>query len=352
MQQPAGRYRSNSSPASKQHARPIFSPPRTKEKEFALNKIALVVLLAAGIVSTSGRSAFAQTVQTLHVAVVPSDTAAQMYYAADLGMFTREGVNVQIDGMTSGPAIAAAVASGALDIGFSNFVSLATAHGKGLPFTMVAPANLSIAGAPTVGILSVTKASTAKSGKDLNGKTVAVDGLNTVAMLGVRNWIDATGGESSSVHFVELPFGAMPEALKTGRVDAASMNLTADPELGSANDALRLLAPVFDTLSPKFTFSAWFAMRDWVAKNPDLAKKFARVMREAAVWANAHHQESAAILAKYLKQTPAQIEGVTRVVYGTDFSPQMIQPSIDLAAKYGSIKKTFPASEFLNPTVR
>lgn len=316
------------------------------------SKTALGILIAVCIASAPGRPASAQMPQSLHVAVVPSDTTAQMYYANDLGMFAREGINVTLETMTSGPAIAAAVASGALDIGFSNFVTLATAHEKGLPFTMVAPANLSVAGAPTVGILSVTKLSSVKSGKDLNGKTVAVDGLNTIAMLGVRNWIDSTGGDSASVHFVELPFGQMPEALKAGRVDAASMNLTADPELGSATDPLRLLAPVFDTLAPKFTFSAWFATRDWVAKNPELAKKVARVMREAAVWGNAHHHESAVILAKYLKQTPEQIDGLTRVVYGTDFSPQLIQPSIDLAAKYGSIKKAFPAAELMDPTIK
>jgi NitT/TauT family transport system substrate-binding protein len=289
--------------------------------------------------------------QHLNIALVPSDTAAQVYYAVDLGLFSRAGILAEIVPMNSGPAIAAGVASGALDIGFSNFVSLSSAHERGLPFTMVAPANLSITGAPTVGILSVTKTSPVRSGKDLNGKTVAVDGLNTVAMLGVRNWIDSTGGDSASVKFVELSFGEMPEALKTGRVDAASMNLTADPQLGQAADPLRMLAPVFDALAPKFTFSAWFSTKEWVNAHPDVAKKFAAVMRESAIWANAHHKESAAILAKYLKQSPAQIEGVTRVVYGTDFSPQLIQPSIDLAAKYGSIKKTFPATEFINSVV-
>jgi NitT/TauT family transport system substrate-binding protein len=287
----------------------------------------------------------------LKVALTPSDTVAQVYYAADTGMFARAGITVEITPLNSGPASAAAVASGAIDVGFSNFVSLAAAHEKGLPFTVVAPANLSITGAPTVGILSVTKTSNVQTGKDLDGKTVAVDGLNTVAMLGVRNWIDATGGSSSTVHFVELPFAEMPAALIAGRVDAASMNLTADPRLGKPADPLRLLAGVFDALAPRFTFSAWFSTTDWVTKHPELAKKFAAVMREAALWGNAHHRESAAILAKYLKQSPEQIEGITRVVYGTDFSPRLIQPSIELAAKYGSIKKTFPATELLNSIV-
>jgi len=217
-----------------------------------MNRRALIGGL--GYLAVGTRVARAQvSPQTLRITLVPSDTAAQVYYAIDLGMFAKRGITVDLAAMTSGPAIAAAVASGAVDIGFSNFVSLSSARERGLPFTMVAPANLSIAGAPTVGILSVTKTSTAKTGKDLDGKIVAVDGLNTVAMLGVRNWIDATGGDSTSVHFVELPFAQMPEALTVGRVDAASMNLTADPNLGGQGDALRLLAPVFDTLAGTVT---------------------------------------------------------------------------------------------------
>lgn len=310
-------------------------------------------LLACGVLAAALLApAAAQTSPTVvKITVTPSDTVGQVYYAIDTGMFARAGITVQLVDVNNGAAAAAALASGAIDIGFSNFVSLAVAHEKGLPFTVVAPANLSVANAPTVGILSVTKASPVHTGKDLDGKTVAVGGLNTVAMLGVRYWIDANGGDSSSVHFVEIPYNAMPAALESGRVDAASMNLTADPQLGKTGDPLRLLAGEFDALAPRFTFSAWFSTIDWVTKHPELAKKFAAVMRESAVWANGHRHESAVILAKYLKQSPAEIEGITRVVYGTDFSPRLIQPSIELAAKYGTIKKAFPASELLNSIV-
>src|SRR5665213_4146356 len=102
------------------------------------SNIAALALVACAL---AGAPAHAQSaMQHLNVALVPSDTAAQVYYAVDLGLFSRAGILAEITPMNSGPAIAAGVASGALDIGFSNFVSLSSAPERGLPFTMVAPA--------------------------------------------------------------------------------------------------------------------------------------------------------------------------------------------------------------------
>jgi hypothetical protein len=43
--------------------------------------------------------------------------------------------------------------------------------------------------------------------------------------------IVGNGGDSSTVNFVEIPFPAMPAALETGRIDAASV---AEPFIGVA----------------------------------------------------------------------------------------------------------------------
>ena len=52
------------------------------------------------------------------------------------------------------------------------------------------------------------------------------------------------------------------------------------------------------------------------------------------MWGNAHHQESAAILLKYLKLDPAIVDKMNRVVYAVSLDPRLLQPPIDTAAKY------------------
>jgi NitT/TauT family transport system substrate-binding protein len=294
------------------------------------------------------RPAAAQDLAVLNVAAIPSDISGSAYYAADNGYFKKGGLNATFLALTSGPAIAAAVLGGSADVGYSNVISLAIAHSRGLPVTILFPANLHVHEAPTAGLLAVKKTSPIAGAKDLNGKVMAVIGLNNIADIAARAWIDKSGGDSKTVKSVELPFPEMKAALEANRIDAAVLDTTADPSLGKPGDTLRLIASTFDAVSTRFAPSVWFSTNDWVAKHPAAAKAFVSAMRESAVWANAHHRESAEILSKYARITPAQIDTFTRATYGDRLTPELIQPNIDVAAKYGVIKAVFAAADIIS----
>jgi NitT/TauT family transport system substrate-binding protein len=283
----------------------------------------------------------------LHLATIPSDFAGQLYYAKDQGFFQKAGFDVDITPLNAGPAIAAAVAGGTIDLGFSNVVSLALAHDKGLPFVIVAPANMYVVDAPTIGLIGVMRGGAINSAKDLNGKTLGVGVIHNITDLGARAWIDATGGDSKTIKYIEVPIPEMAVAVKSGRVDAAVMDQGVYPTLGKPGDPLRILANSFSVVAPTFVAGGWFTTSDWIKNHPVETKKFAEVMRQTAVWANTHHDESAVILGKYLNEPPEQIRAINRVTYGTALNAQLVQPSIELCAKYGVIKASFPAREML-----
>jgi NitT/TauT family transport system substrate-binding protein len=312
---------------------------------------AFLVRTATAGVAAAGfgmRGASAQGLAPLNVAAIPSDISGSAYYAADNGFFKKAGVEATFLALTSGPAIAAAVLGGSADVGYSNVISLAIAHSKGLPVTILFPANLHVHDAPTAGLLAVKKTSPIASAKDLNGKVMAVIGLNNIADVAARAWIDKNGGDSKTIKSVELPFPEMKAALEADRIDAAVLDTTGDPTLGKPGDTLRLIASSFDAVASRFAPSVWFSTTEWVAKHPVQAKAFVSGMHESAIWANAHHRESAAILAKYAHITPAQIATFTRATYGDRLTPELIQPNIDVAAKYAVIKAAFPASDIIS----
>jgi NitT/TauT family transport system substrate-binding protein len=294
------------------------------------------------------RPASAQDLAVLNVAAIPSDISGSAYYAADNGYFKKGGLSATFLGLTSGAAIAAAVLGGSADVGYSNVISLAIAHSRGLPITMLFPANMHVHEAPTAGLLSVKKSSPITGAKGLNGKVMAVIGLNNIADIAARAWIDKNGGDSKTVKSVELPFPEMKAALEADRIDAAVLDTTADPLLGKPGDTLRLIASTFDAVSTHFAPSVWFSTTDWVSKHPAVAKAFVAAMRESAVWANGHHRESAEILSKYTHVTPAQINTFVRATYGDRLTAEEIQPNIDVAAKYGVIKAAFPAADVIS----
>ena len=284
----------------------------------------------------------------IHSETLPIDQGAQLYYAQDLGMFRRAGMDVVVSTANYGTQVAAAVAGGTIEIGQSNIMSLCAAFERGLPFALIAGAGLYSSAKPT-SMMIVEKNSPLKTASDLNGKTVAVNGLKSITQVSVLAWADQNGGDSSKIKFVEMPFAEMEPALATGRIDAA---LLADPDATTALAAghSRAFTKAFDAIGKQFLIGGWFAKTEWIGANPDAVKKFAGVMREAAQWANkpANYKQSAAILEKYTK---VAVGAANRIAFAEHLDPALIQPNIDVAAKYGVLKASFPASKIISSVV-
>ena len=223
-----------------------------------------VAFVAAGLSLAAAGRAGAQTLTALRIGYIPSDMSGQLFFAHDLGLFAKAGFDPQFSPTNNGPAIASAIISGALDVGYSNPVSLVIAHDKGLPFEILAAANMYRADTPTTGELLVMKNSPIQSAKDLTGKTIAVGGLNIITHIAARAWIDANGGDSSTVHFIEVPLPAMPATLQAGRVDAATFNPGIDPTMGKPGDPFRILAYTFNAYSSYFAAGTWFTSKIWL----------------------------------------------------------------------------------------
>ena len=165
-------------------------------------------------------TAAAQTPATLRLTTTYIDSGAEPFYALDLGIFAKHGLNVELIPGKNGSAMVAAVAGNAADIGYSDVGALSKAYSKGIKLTAVAPAALWTDAAP-VNQMIVAKSSSIHDAKDLNGKVFAVPGLATGSEYASRAWIDKNGGDSNSVKFIELPYPAMAPALEAGRIDAA-----------------------------------------------------------------------------------------------------------------------------------
>jgi ABC-type nitrate/sulfonate/bicarbonate transport system substrate-binding protein len=280
---------------------------------------------------------------TIKIATIPIDTGAEAFYALDQGFYKKAGLNASIEHITNGPAITAAVVSGAVDIGFSNLVSLAIAFKKGVPVTLIAPAGMDSSKAPT-STCQVALNSPIKTAKDMNGKIFATNGLKNIGEFAPRAWIDANGGDSSTVKFVEMPFPDMAGALTQGRIDAAVM---AEPTMTEAKGQTRFLSNCYDGIGPAYMIGAYFTTSAWANAHPDLVRKFQAAMRETAIWANKNTAASAVILARESKMNPEIAAKMYRSVYPEKLEVSAIQPVINVTAKYGGLPAAFPATDMM-----
>jgi NitT/TauT family transport system substrate-binding protein len=301
---------------------------------------------AAAVMTAGPRAVWAQSARSIRVGAIPFDPAAEVYYAQDQGFFERAGLAVEVTPFTSGGAIATAVVSGALDIGFTNVFSAITAYGRGILIVALALSTSYVVGSPYSAIL-VLKDAPYRAAKDLNGKTVAVDGLKGLTQIATQAWVDKHGGDSSSLKFVEVPEPNIAEAVRQGRVDAGTLQLTNVDLTGQS--PVRSFGDPYEGIAPRFAPALWFAMRPWVAAHRDEAGRFSEAMRQTARWANGNQGASAEILMRVAKLTPERMQALSthRVRYAETLDPKLIQPLIDVSARYGLITATFPAQALL-----
>lgn len=112
---------------------------------------------------------------------------------------------------------------------------------------------------------------------DLNGRTVAVNATKSLGQVALEAAIDAKGGDSSTVKFVEIGFPQMIAAVKNGTVDAAA---TTEPFVTAASTQ-GLQAVPFGGLSttldgvPQVVYVTSDA---YATAHPDIVKQFATAM--------------------------------------------------------------------------
>jgi NitT/TauT family transport system substrate-binding protein len=302
-------------------------------------------LAAVGATVVAGPTIIrAQALQTMHVATLPFDAGSELFYGLDMGFFAKAGIDLKLETQQSGPAIAAAVASGALDAGFSNVVSIAAAYKRGLPFVFIAPGAIYTSAAPST-VLMVRSDSPIRTGRDMNGKILGVNGLKNIAQYAPAYWIDRNGGDSSTVKFVEVAPAEDYAAIDTRRLDACNV---AEPQITEMKPIGRILGKPYDLLGEGWMIAGYFSTHQWADEHADLYRRFVSVLRETAQWANKNQDKSADILSKYTKLDPQLIRSGVRARFGEGVvTPEMLQSSIDLSARYKLFEATFPAAELI-----
>jgi ABC-type nitrate/sulfonate/bicarbonate transport system substrate-binding protein len=171
-----------------------------------------------------------------------------------------------------------------------------------------------------------------------------------MSYLGARAWIDKNGGDSKSVHWLEISDPQHVAAMKSGRVDAASVG---EPALDDAlrGGAVRVLGAVFDAIASRFLIAGYCTSEAYAKANPDVITRFADAINAAAHWANQpkNYAQSAQIIGRYA-MAPV-LPDSTRVVYAEQVRAADIQPVLDVLLAYGFLKTPMRASELVSPLI-
>lgn len=295
----------------------------------------------------------AQQLTKLRVSVIPITDCAPLFAAIRQGYFKDEGLEIDTSPSVGGARGLPALAAGAVQIAFSNIVSVALGVRQGLKFKIVAPGSVTAAAPPDMAGMLVKADTDIKSAQDLTGKKVAVNTRNNVIWLYARAWIDKEGGDSSKATYLEVPFPQMNDALAKGRVDAA---FNVEPFVGAATAGgkMKVLGWPYYDVQKSVPVAFYVTTEKYLAANPEVIEKFARAYKKGVKWMNdnAGSEEWAAVIASYSRLKTQTIMNLKLPIYPEQADIAGIKTTVGLVRKYKLLDRDIDVDALVYKTAR
>lgn len=308
-----------------------------------------------GTVATAGVAAavlpwdraLAQT--KLNVGTMKIGDLSPFFLALERAFFKEAGLEINVAAMVGGAAVAPALASGALNIGWSNVVSIYQGHLQGFDYRFIANGAINKRGTNDVFGFQVAADSPIKSAKDLEGKTCASNTLRNIIHVSGLHWIDSNGGDSSKVKWIELPFPQMEPALVNKQIDAF---VAVEPFVtvpSKVNKKTKVLGYPLGGIAPRLLIAAYFASEAWIQKNGDTVKAFVAALNRGIDAHNASPEEAKATIAKHTGLKPELLKEMVLPAFERKILESDLQPMLDVAFQYKLIEKKFAPRQVISP---
>jgi NitT/TauT family transport system substrate-binding protein len=286
--------------------------------------------------NTTGSSS-AATLQTtkLTVGTSPTISNASLYLASQDGTFAKSGLAVTPRVIQSGAQAIPQLLNGQIQFAAADPLGSILAISKGTPLEIVVAGNVAASDqSKDPSGLIVKGNSSIQSLADLNGKTVAVNALSSLAQVALEGAIDAKGGNSKSVKFVEVGFPQMVAAVQNGTVDAAATN---EPFVTAAKSAGERTVP-FGGLSTSIAGVpqvVYVTSKSYASSHPDVVKAFAASINAADTTLGQNPDQIRTVGAKSTTIDAATLAKITLPVFGPKLSLDSLTKLESLMVTYG-----------------
>lgn len=247
----------------------------------------LLGLVMMGLVALPVPRTSAADLEKVRVSIIPIGDVAPLFAAVKNGYFRELGLEIDTTSSAGGAAGIPGLVGGSFDIAYGNVVSALLAVQQGLDVKVIAAGTNLADKALDASPILVRSDSGIKSGKDLEGKSIAVNTRNNVIWLYARAWVKATGGDPERVTFKEVPFPQMEDALRQQRVDAAFM-VAPFSIVASQRGGLTKVGNPYSDVQPGVDVGQYITTGKLAAAKPETIKKFVTGLRRGVEWYNAN----------------------------------------------------------------
>lgn len=316
-----------------------------------MRKALCVVAIGAAAMLLTQQPALAQNVR-LRVSTIPIIDTAPLQAAIAKGFFAEQGLEVDTTPTAGGAVGLPALAAGQVQVTFSNIISIVLGAKQGLGFQVIAAGSGTAGNPPDLAGMVTKPEGPISSGKDLEGKRVAVNTRNNIIWLYARAWVEATGGDPDKVTYLEVPFPQMIDALRGERIDAA---FVVEPFLsaGIKSGGAQLIGWPYNTVQKHIPVAMYAATASYIEANPGVIDRFVRGYNKGVDWVNQNKgsDEWLGIVSGYTKMKPDLLKDLNLPLYEKTVDPAEIDKVVELMGKHKLIEGSFDSKALLHETV-
>jgi NitT/TauT family transport system substrate-binding protein len=274
---------------------------------------------------------------TLKLGLLPFSESLAAVIADKQGYFKDAGLVVESAKFDSGAIAVPVLQSGRMDIVLSNTVATFQAIEQGLDAVVLAPAAIVRTAPPDTTTAVMARKGAIRSPKDLEGKRIAVNVINSTAWLHAVAWLEKHGVDRTKVRFAEVPFPQMNDPLLNGQIDAIVQVEPFRSALMATGNAEIVGWPYVET-APGTDITQYIALTPWVEKNRATAQKFVAAVTKGAQFAASNEAATRDINMQFTNLNPALKDKVLLPRLGTAINLKEMGHTIELMRKYGLLK--------------
>jgi NitT/TauT family transport system substrate-binding protein len=289
----------------------------------------------------------------IKASTIPVIDFAAFEVARAKGFFNEEGLKIDTTPTVGGAAGIPALVAGQLQFAASNIVSIILAAANGLDVQIVGAGNTTGDAAPDLAGLVAAPDNKLHTGKDFEGKKIAVNARNNILWLYNREWVARAGGSPDAVQFLEVPFPQMLDAVRAGRVDAAML---VEPFISSglADAKVSVVAWPYNAIRKRILVAEFVTTKAYAKAHPDIIEKFVKGLNKGVEWvnANAHSDEFYDVLSGYTKVPADKLRTSALPVFIKTIDSRDVAFVAGLMKKHGLLNKDIDAQALIHPLVR
>ncbi|WP_125098617.1 ABC transporter substrate-binding protein [Leucobacter chromiireducens] len=312
-------------------------------------RIALLGALAAATLALAGCSDSAAPaandgsstpesgeLREVRVAALPISDSIAVWVGIDEGIFEKHGLDVEIQPAQGGAQAIPALLSGDIQFAIGQPFGPFRAGLQDLGITVFSNFSSSQPSGDDVNGVVALADSGIERPADLAGKKVAVNSLGAAGDLTIKAAVDADGGDSSTIEFVEVAFPDAAAQLDAGNIDAAWVP---DPFQKQIAAEGTLVMHPYQQVLPGLTVLTNFTTTELIESDPELVKSYAAAMAEALEFTNENEDVTRAAIETHLDIPKEVAAGLTLPNYDAELDLEQIGELADLAVKYGVLDK-------------